>query len=66
MFLVLDIYSLISFACSLIFVAFAQCERVLKAYSHLPDSHSDLDLDSCTMEKLHIGSDTDSDPLIEI
>ena len=36
------------------------------AYSHLPGSDSDSDSDSCTMQKLHIGSDTDSDPLIEI
>ena len=34
----------------------------------LPDSDSDLDsdLDSCTIQKFHIGSDPDSDALIEM
>ena len=30
------------------------------------DSDSDSDSDSCTMQKFHIGSDPDSDPLIEM
>ena len=30
------------------------------------DSDSDSDLDSCTMQKFHIGSDPDSDPPIEV
>ena len=34
----------------------------------LPDPDSDpyWDSDSCTMQKFHIGSDPDSDPLIEM
>ena len=34
----------------------------------LPDPDSDpySDSDSCTMQKFHIGSDSDSDPLIEM
>ena len=31
-----------------------------------PDSDPYLVLDSCTMHKFHIGSDSDSDPLIEM
>ena len=31
-----------------------------------PDSDPYSDFDSCTMQKFHIGSDSDSDPLIEI
>ena len=31
-----------------------------------PDSDPYLDSDSCTMQKFHIGSDSDSDPLIEM
>ena len=31
-----------------------------------PDSDPYSDLDSCTMQKFHIGSDPDSDPLIEM
>ena len=31
-----------------------------------PDSDRYSDLDSCTMQKFHIGSDPDSDPLIEM
>ena len=30
------------------------------------DSDPYSDLDSCTMQKFHIGSDSDSDPLIEM
>ena len=32
----------------------------------LPDSDSDSDTDSCTMQDFSIGSDSDSDPLIEM
>ena len=31
-----------------------------------PDSEPYSDSDSCTMQKFHIGSDPDSDPLIEM
>ena len=31
-----------------------------------PDSDPYSDSDSCTMQKFHIGSDSDSDPLIEM
>ena len=31
-----------------------------------PDSDPYSDSDSCTMQKIHIGSDSDSDPLIEM
>ena len=38
------------------------------AYSYWADPDSDpySDSDFCTMQKFHIGSDSDSDPLIEM
>ena len=45
-------------------------EACLKGQSNglfpLPDSDSDTDTDSCTMQDFSTGSDSDSDPLIEI
>ena len=45
-----------------VWIAFAMANGLFT----LPDSDSDSDSDSCTMQKFHIGSDPDSDPLIEV
>ena len=49
------------------------CNRTVKTIKECDDSNglitlpdSDSDSDSCTMQKFHIGSDLDSDPLIEV
>ena len=46
-------------------LSLCQCEHILMAYSHCR-IQTLLDSDSCTMQKFHIGSDSDSDPLTEM
>ena len=45
-----------------------RCHFCCNGLFTLPDPDSDpySDSDSCTMQKFHIGSDPDSDPLIEM